>query len=166
MTRRNTDPAPKPEISEEEWQLIFGDGPGPSDVRSDPQTPQLEDPSVELYRAMEGDRESALELWREVAQGRIDDEHLAWFRWVARAILDADTEPAKTRPAALVRAIGLEGKTDRWRRMREVAAALRDFGASHEAILSDLEARGLLDSDVVDARSLLARELAKEPRPD
>ena len=122
-----------------------------------------EDTSKEFSDAMEGDRESALGLWRNIANGQVYGEEREWIRHVARAVLDADG--AMDRPDALMKAIGLAGKADPWRRMREVATALRDFGAKRKDILDYLQREGLIDPEARDAESLLDRELRREPRP-
>lgn len=127
--------------------------------------PWPEDASHELVKATEGARASALGLWRDIACGRIGTEEVFWMRFVACQVVRADREKGQRRPGALTKAIGLHGPADPWGELRVAAAALRDFGASRDEILTYLRQVGLLDEDTVDARSLLDRELKKAERP-
>jgi hypothetical protein len=127
--------------------------------------PWPDDASQELLKAVEGKEEqraAALTFWREIACGRIGPEEIFWMRYVACQVVIADREKAQRRPGALTKALGLHGPADPWRELRVTAAALRDFGAKRDEILTYLHRAGLLDSETVDARSLLNRELKKD----
>ena len=133
-----------------------------------PEDPYAEDGwvSKDFVDAVNGDRESALEMWASVASasvatGKLYREDLEWVVIVAQRILEADKDKSNTRAESLMKAIGLANKADQWRGLREVASALRDFGATREEIIRELDRQKLYDPDEVDTRSLLDRQLRK-----
>lgn len=113
-------------------------------------------------QAIEGDRNASLAMWRAVAEGRMDAEVQLWLQHVAVQMLEADnTVDARRRPNEIMRAAGLAGSPDRYRGLRDEAKILQELGHTKAQIIEELERKGLLDSDTMDARSFLDRELRK-----
>lgn len=71
--------------------------------------------SKEFSDALDGDRASALAMWRSVADGNNDPEALAWIQHVARRLLEADKSKQAARTAAIVAAVGLAGSNTKAR---------------------------------------------------
>lgn len=81
----------------------------------------------DAMRALKGDRAAALEMWKLVSAGSTDPAVRVWLREVAHGVLEADAEPAKERPGAVLRAVGLSGVIDKHRAVREAAQTWRSF---------------------------------------
>ncbi len=87
-----------------------------------------------FQQALNGDRTSALVMWRQVAEGRRDQETRLWTISIAKRILEADQDVdankddgARRRPDKLMAAISLTGREDLNRRIRELVRALDGF---------------------------------------
>jgi len=83
--------------------------------------------SKTLQDALDGDRTSALALWRQVAEDPNDEESVTWVRAVAQRLLEADEADRKRRQMAIVEAVGLAGYEDRARALREKIEIIQDF---------------------------------------
>ncbi len=118
-------------------------------------------------------------MWSRIHTGSIDESERLWLRHVAEAVLDAESKPAGVlRDRALVRALGLEGKMDAHRDLRDFAWGMRAFGGSRQWLVEKLSNptayelehwpwRGRYrDMDPLDLAKLIDRELAKLPKPD
>jgi hypothetical protein len=78
--------------------------------------------------APDGDRTSALEMWKAVAEYPRGLESIVWAQAVAKRILEADREAdRRRRPDAILRAVGLAGHEDRHRRLRDLIEVVRSF---------------------------------------
>jgi hypothetical protein len=74
----------------------------------------------QLERALAGDRTEALELWKRVAAGHLDDADVrAFLGEVAHRVVKADKWDAQRRSEGLRIALFLEGKLDHDRALRE-----------------------------------------------
>jgi hypothetical protein len=81
-----------------------------------------------LHHALEGDRESALAMWKQVAAHPSDPESILWVQAVAQRLLDADgVADRRRRPDAVLKAVGLFGQRDRHRLLREQIETLKHF---------------------------------------
>jgi len=122
----------------------------------------MDDSGILLSKALAGDSTAAADLWRLIAAGEASaDDVLAWARDVARQvqakILDADIE-ANRRPDAALKAIGLEGRIDKHRRVRDVLDVLEQFEdlevpgrqLTRRQLVEIVKANGMLE-DVPDA---------------
>lgn len=69
--------------------------------------------------AMAGDRAAALKLWRQVAEGIASEDTRAWVQHVAAQLLEAD-KAKKQRPTEILAAVGLAGKLETSRTLRDV----------------------------------------------
>lgn len=77
---------------------------------------------------MSGDRVEALKLWQQIATGPLDGEARAWVQHVAAKLLEADVAKPKQRPAEIMKAVGLFGKLETTRALREaIENSLDDF---------------------------------------
>lgn len=72
-------------------------------------------------------RTENLDRWRRVAEGDIDDALMHWLQERAAAIVQADGEPAGSRPDAVVRAAGLAYRADHTAHVRRAVETVRDF---------------------------------------
>jgi hypothetical protein len=100
--------------------------------------------SFECSKAIDGlvdpkkvDRHASIAMWEAVAEGHLDTDVRAWIMHVAEALLDADTKPAdRQRDAAIVRAVGLAGKIDKHRALREFVSVLRELGLERQDMIA------------------------------
>lgn len=103
--------------------------------------------------ALDGDRHASVDMWARVAKGEFDFELRGWLQHVATAVVDAESKDAgRQRDAALVRALGLAGKGDKHRDLREFVSALHDFEFSRSQIISAVRTGALPGSTFVYAR--------------
>lgn len=133
------------------------------------------DPTVQL--AMDGDRRASLAMWERAALGDFDIGVLMWLQHVAEGVLDSETKDAgRLRDAAVVRALGLAGKGDKHRALREFVWNLRVFDCTRQEMIaaarSGIPPDGIVvfveyypapyaDMTDADLGKLIDRELAK-----
>lgn len=80
------------------------------------------DPPRDDWRAL------ALQMWARVLENPGSSGSQYWVQEVARKLLEADRQPdAKRRPDAILKAVGLAGRYDRWHALREDLAVFRSF---------------------------------------
>lgn len=102
--------------------------------------PDDDETSHTTQRAIDGDRVASAFMWEQVAQGNFDKETRMWLRHVAEGVLDAESKSAGAlRDRAIVRAVGLEGREDKHRALREWVSALRAFGATRKEMVQQLD---------------------------
>jgi hypothetical protein len=116
------------------------------------------DVSEKLERALAGDATAAADLWRAIAQGEASDaDTLVWARNVAKhlvlKVLDSDLEANRRREAAYP-AVGLEGRIDHRRELRELAQELADTPDTEAVRIARLLCD---DFDTVDDRTAVKR---------
>ena len=130
-------------------------------------------------QALDGDRTASVTMWSMVAGGVFDADVQYWLQQVAANLLDAESKDAGTlRDRAIVRAVGLEGKTDRHRDLREYAWTMKAFGANRQSSIEAIANPTELDlklwpwrafyrgHDPIALAKLIDRELAKLPKPE
>lgn len=114
--------------------------------------------SEALEKALAGDATAAADLWRAIADGRATEaDTLVWARNVAKhlvlKVLDSEQEANRRREAAYP-AVGLEGRIDRRRGLRELAEELRDTPDTEAVRIARLFC---VDFDAVDDRTAVKR---------
>ncbi len=93
-----------------------------------PAPPKDAETSKTLQDALDGDRDAALEMWRCVERYPEDPSSIVWSREVAHRILAAvPQEDARRRADAIQKAVGLSGRADKHRRLREFIDVMRSF---------------------------------------
>lgn len=106
------------------------------------------DPIVQL--AMDGDRRASIAMWERAAFGDFGVDVLMWIQHVAEGVLDSDTKDAgRLRDAAIVRALGLAGKGDKHRALREFVLNLRMFECTRQEMISGARS-GITPAAIVD----------------
>lgn len=83
------------------------------------------------------DRRQALMLLEDVASGNFSNYVRGWLRHIATALLDADSKDAgRLRDAAIIRAIGLDGSSDKHHDLRQfLFGAATLFGSQKSRLL-------------------------------
>lgn len=127
--------------------------------------------------AMDGDRRASIAMWERAALGDFDIDVLMWLQHVAVGVLDSETKDAgRLRDAAVVRALGLAGKGDRHRALREYVWNLRAFDFPRQQMIAsarsgtppdgimvfvEYDAAPYAEMTDADLGKLIDRELAK-----
>lgn len=83
--------------------------------------------SKELCDAIAGDRESAFAMWRELAKDPHGLEAMIWAKHVAQRILGIGKIDRRRRGDALLKALGLVGRADRYRALGELLEVFDAF---------------------------------------
>lgn len=92
-------------------------------------------PETVTIKAMAGDRKATVDMFEQVARGVFDADVKFWLTALAANVLDAESKDAgRLRDAAILRAVGLAGKNDPHRELRELCSHLLDFDYSRQAI--------------------------------
>lgn len=128
--------------------------------------------SKELQDALDGDRASALAMWRSIADGNADAEALAWVRHVARRLLDADRSKKQTRIAAIVEAVGLVGNAgnarndliETWLLLDATMSGREMWAHLAEAGLAEACDDGPVPSTILQAIGMVKKRLGILPR--
>ena len=136
------------------------------------------EPDRTSEQAKDGDRTASLVMWGQIADGKFNSDAQYWLQHVAANLLDAESKDAGTlRDRAIVRALGLEGKIDKHRDLREFADLMKGFGGNRQELIevlanpSELDVkhwpwRGLYRGrDPIDLAKLIDRELTKLLKP-
>lgn len=67
----------------------------------------------DFSKALEGDRDCTLDIWKEIANGNWNKQNKLWCQEVASRLVDVDTTYApNARAKAIQKAVGLGGKTN------------------------------------------------------
>ena len=94
--------------------------------------PDNTDLDVELNhdfcKALEGDRDCALDIWKDIANGNWSLENKLWCQEVASRLVDVDTPyDSKARAEGIQKAVGLGGKENKNRYIDDGFVPLMDF---------------------------------------
>jgi hypothetical protein len=126
--------------------------------------------------AMDEDRHSSLYMWQKVADGEFSNDTKIWLQHIATGVLDAESKDAgRLRDSAILRALGLAGKADKNRGLRQFCAALIAFGCArkslpkevrdprNDGVLGLVHAR-YIDIDDIALLKIIDAEIFKEKR--
>lgn len=138
-------------------------------------------PSQQFCNALEGNRDSALKMWRQVADGKWDIEAKLWCQEIAKRLLAEDNPPsAKRKPDAIQKAVGLAGKKNTHEKIDEICmfhALVKNLDAPEagrkemmEAINNEIISKNILTEDkdiekIVQARLTVLRKIYSNLTP-
>ena len=104
-----------------------------------------------FQRALNGDTTQAAEMWRAIAEGRVDAaEALIWARHVAQQVVERVVDGGlhgAERPRAALVALGFRGQIDKYQVEKELVENILDFipEMTTSELVAHLRRQGYLD---------------------